>query len=155
MATTTASDFQIYDALFHSARVETIQQNVQAFNAASNGALQLAARDLQGDFAKESFFTETLTDSDNDDWMINQILVEHNTTNAFTNSTATIKVGGDTVTDPVVDIATLEEEWSQVAPWDLEWPSNRDFEFSWTNEEDTGETVDVQLWVEEMSGGGG
>lgn len=66
MATTTASDFQIYDALFHTSRVETLQQNVNAFNAASANALQLQARNLQGDFAKESFFTDSLTDNRRD-----------------------------------------------------------------------------------------
>lgn len=66
MATTTASDFQIYDSLFHTSRVETIQQNVNAFNDASGNALQLQARDLQGEFSKESFFTDSLTDSRRD-----------------------------------------------------------------------------------------
>jgi len=66
MATTTASDFQIYDSLFHSQRVETLQQNVAAFNDASQNALRLEARDLQGDFSKESFFTDSLVDNRRD-----------------------------------------------------------------------------------------
>ena len=66
MATTTASDFQIYDQLFHTSRVETLQQNVNVFNAASRNAIQLETRDLQGDFAKESFFTDSLVDSRRD-----------------------------------------------------------------------------------------
>jgi len=66
MATTLASDFQIYDALFHTQRVETIQQEVDVFNQNSAGAMVMRARDLQGHYEKESFFTDSLTDSRRD-----------------------------------------------------------------------------------------
>lgn len=60
MATTTASDFVLYDDLVHTVRTETIAQQVNVFNAASGGAITLVANDRMGDYAKESFFTDAV-----------------------------------------------------------------------------------------------
>lgn len=66
MATTTASDFQIYDALFHSARAEVLQQNVDIFNSGSNNTIQMVAAERRGDYAKESFYKDSITDNRRD-----------------------------------------------------------------------------------------
>lgn len=58
MATTTATQVVIYEEQFHGAFVETIQQNVDAFNEASRGALMFDTRELQGQYEQESFFDE-------------------------------------------------------------------------------------------------
>ncbi len=56
MAIGTASDFQIYNEEFHGGFVETIYQEVEAFNAASQGAIALTTDNHIGDYYRETFF---------------------------------------------------------------------------------------------------
>ena len=56
MATGKASDFTIYNEEVHGAFVETIQQNVEAFNAASGNVIRLRTEESIGDYARETFF---------------------------------------------------------------------------------------------------
>lgn len=56
MAIGLAGDFQIYNEQFIGGFVETIQQNVDGFNAASSGALRLAVDGHLGDYDRETFF---------------------------------------------------------------------------------------------------
>lgn len=56
MAVTTASDMKIYEAQFASGRTETLQQNVAAFNAASNGAIVMRSSTLPANYEYNSFF---------------------------------------------------------------------------------------------------
>lgn len=46
----------IYPELVHLGMVETLQQNTDAFNAASLNTIRMVTNALQGDFAHESFF---------------------------------------------------------------------------------------------------
>lgn len=46
----------IYPELIHAGLVETLVQNTDAFNAASNNAIRLVTQRRRGDFAQESFF---------------------------------------------------------------------------------------------------
>lgn len=56
MAIGKASDFKIYDPQFQAGYTETIQQETDAFNGASAGAIRLVAVTRAGHFAKEAFF---------------------------------------------------------------------------------------------------
>ena len=56
MATTLASDLKIYEAQFQSGMTETLQQNVEAFNAASNGGIVLRSSEHKGNFEYNAFF---------------------------------------------------------------------------------------------------
>ena len=60
MAISLASDFKVYDEQFQGAFIETIMQNVDAFNAASQGALVMRTRELLGHYEKEAFFDEVV-----------------------------------------------------------------------------------------------
>jgi hypothetical protein len=53
------TDFVIYNEQFWSGVVEVLQQNTEAFNAASNNALTLIPRGLKGEFEKSSFLKST------------------------------------------------------------------------------------------------
>lgn len=53
------SDFKVYPEQFWGGAVETLQQNVDVFNAASAGCLQLVTRNIKGDYEKEQFFKLT------------------------------------------------------------------------------------------------
>ena len=56
MAIGKASDFIINDDLFDTIFVEQINQNVNAFNAASGNAIRFVTNMLEGDYAKTRFF---------------------------------------------------------------------------------------------------
>lgn len=58
MAISLNSDFKVYEEQFQGGFIETIMQNVDAFNAASQGALVLRTRELLGNYEKEAFFDE-------------------------------------------------------------------------------------------------
>ena len=60
MATSLASDFQVYNEEFQGSFIETVMQNVDAFNAASAGALVLDERPLLGHYEKEAFWDEII-----------------------------------------------------------------------------------------------
>ena len=56
MAVGTQGDFVIYEDEFFEGAYETIQQNIEAFNGASNGCIQLIPDIHRGDWRKRSFF---------------------------------------------------------------------------------------------------
>lgn len=58
MATTASGDVKIYQPQMQGAFIETIQQNVDAFNEASRGALRFQTRELKGQYEQEAFFDE-------------------------------------------------------------------------------------------------
>lgn len=55
MATGLYTDFVVRDALFRAAFIERVNQNVNVFNAASNGAIRMVSESLVGHYAKTSF----------------------------------------------------------------------------------------------------
>lgn len=99
--------------------------------------------------------TESLTDSDNESWVIKKVQVEEEGNNALSGSTATISIQGNQVTDQNVPVELLRDDFEALPELDLEWPSNTQFEFDWTNGTGaTSFTINVSLWVEPMQGGG-
>lgn len=97
--------------------------------------------------------TETLTESDNESWVINQIQVTEESATVLNDSPATISIAGTSYTDRNVIISSLQESHSDLPPLDIEWPSNRQFEFDWTNDSGGSATINVMLWVDPMPEG--
>jgi len=58
MSAGTKTNFVIYDEQFYAGQWEAMSQNVNAFNAASDGALVLRPRDHLGDFSSNSNFRD-------------------------------------------------------------------------------------------------
>lgn len=58
MARSVNTDFKVYNEQFQGAFIETLQQNVDAFNAASQGALVMRTADLLGHYEQEAFWDE-------------------------------------------------------------------------------------------------
>ncbi|EYE73220.1 hypothetical protein HPNK_00367, partial [Glaesserella parasuis str. Nagasaki] len=56
MATGLNKDVIIYNELAQTAYLERIQDNLNVFNAASNGCILLQDENIQGDFRKQSFY---------------------------------------------------------------------------------------------------
>ena len=59
MATGISTAFKIYEHEFNAGRLEYEAQNADAFNAASAGTIILRSESLEGNYSKESFFTNT------------------------------------------------------------------------------------------------
>lgn len=59
MSIGTKSDFVIYNSQFWGGVVETLQQNTEAFNAASQNAIRLVTRSILGEYERESFLKST------------------------------------------------------------------------------------------------
>jgi len=55
MAAGTKSDMKIYEEQYFTGMTEVLEQEANVFNAASNNAIKLVARNMMGDFGKESF----------------------------------------------------------------------------------------------------
>lgn len=58
MATTASGDVQIYQPQMQGAFIETLQQEINGFNAAGAGALRFVTRQLKGQYEQEAFFDE-------------------------------------------------------------------------------------------------
>lgn len=58
MATTVRTDVQVYEEQFQGGFIETIYQNVQAFNEASRGALDMRVEELVGHYEQEAMWDE-------------------------------------------------------------------------------------------------
>jgi hypothetical protein len=58
MAAGTKQDFKIYNDQYYGGYFEVQQQNVDAFNAASNGAITMVTQAMLGDFEQESFIKQ-------------------------------------------------------------------------------------------------
>lgn len=56
MTTTVNSDMIIYNQLAQTAYLERLQDNLNVFNQASNGAIRYINNVIQGDFSQESFY---------------------------------------------------------------------------------------------------
>lgn len=56
MATTLASDMKVYEAQFQSGLTETLKQNTDAFNAASNGGIILRSAEVKGNYEQAAYF---------------------------------------------------------------------------------------------------
>jgi hypothetical protein len=50
------SDMQVFNTYFMPAIIETLGQQIERFNAASNGSIRLTTEGFDGDFIQESFF---------------------------------------------------------------------------------------------------
>lgn len=59
MAIGIETNFVIYNQQFWGGVIETLQQNTEAFNAASQNALRLVTRSILGDYERESFMKST------------------------------------------------------------------------------------------------
>lgn len=58
MAGTTRTDVQVYEEQFQGGFIETIYQNVQAFNEASRGALAMRVEELVGHYEQEAMWND-------------------------------------------------------------------------------------------------
>lgn len=91
--------------------------------------------------------SDELQQSDNKDWVIERVRVVDESGNLGNVSDATIKVGGNSLTDQVIPLADLQNDLSDVPVWNAYWPANKTLEFSYTNESGASITLDFVVYV--------
>lgn len=91
--------------------------------------------------------SDELTDSDNSDWVIEQIAVVDEQNNLGDTSDVTIKVAGNSLTDQVIPLTELTEPVDGLPVWNAYWPANNQLEFSYTNESGSAITLDFIVYV--------
>jgi hypothetical protein len=95
--------------------------------------------------------TDELIESDNKDWIVEKIQVVDESGNLGAVSDVTIRVGGNSITDQVVPLDVLVGDYVDLPEWNFTWPSNKQLEFSYTNESGSGITLDFIVYVREAN----
>jgi hypothetical protein len=96
--------------------------------------------------------TASVTESDNESWTIDKIQVVEEGGDTVAGVTATIQIAGDSFTDQEVDLGSLQGDYENLPPMDVEWPSNRQFQADLTNNAGSDVTPRILLWVSPMQG---
>lgn len=97
MATGISSAFVIYENEFNAGRIETEAQNADAFNAASMGTIIQRSTILEGNYAKEAFFTNTSG------------LVQRRDTTSVADATPVSLAQGETITAKLKRLMIVEQ----------------------------------------------
>jgi hypothetical protein len=98
--------------------------------------------------------SDELTESDNDDWIIEKIKVIDEEGNLGDVTDATIQIAGNSLTDQVIPLTELTQSHDDLPVWNGYWPANKQLRFSYTNEAGNSITPDFVVYVRDGSGVG-
>lgn len=98
--------------------------------------------------------SDELTESDNDDWIIEKIKVIDEEGNLGNVTDATVQISGNSLTDQVIPLAELTQSHDSLPVWNAYWPANKQLRFSYTNEAGNSITLDVVVYVRSGEGVG-
>jgi hypothetical protein len=90
--------------------------------------------------------TGTLTYQDDESHMIEKVQLVEDSGTALNGATGTVSIGGDSVTDQVVPLEVLTDNYRDLFPMMLELPSNTEFELAVDNGSGSSVTLDVVLY---------
>lgn len=89
--------------------------------------------------------SDELTESDNEDFIIERVRVIDEEGNLGDDSDVTIQIGGNAITDQVIPLDDLEKDITDVPALNVNWPSNKQLRFSYTN--DSGDSITLKFVV--------
>jgi hypothetical protein len=92
--------------------------------------------------------TATLTYQDDTAHTIEKIELVEDAGTALNGATGTVSIGGDSVTDQVVPLEVLTENYQDLFPMMLELPQNTEFELAVDNGSGSSITIDVVLYFD-------
>jgi len=93
--------------------------------------------------------SDELTESDNEDFIIEKVKVIDEENNLGDDSDVTIQIGGNSITDQVVPLVELTQDHSDLPVLNLNWPSNKQLRFSYTNDSGGSITLKFVVYVRE------
>jgi hypothetical protein len=91
--------------------------------------------------------SDELTESDNDDWVVEKVKVIDEEGNLADVSNVTIQISGNSVTDQVIPLSELTQTHGDLPVMNVYWPSNNDLRFSYTNESENSITLKFVVYV--------
>jgi len=94
-----------------------------------------------------------VSDSDNEDYVVEKVRVIDEEGNLGLDSDVTIQIGGNAVTDQVIPLADLDKDLADVPTMNINWPSNKQLRFSYTNDAGASITLKFVVYVREASDG--
>jgi len=94
-----------------------------------------------------------VSDSDNEDFVVEKVRVIDEDDNLGLDSDVTIQIGGNAVTDQVIPLADLDKDLADVPTMNINWPSNKQLRFSYTNDAGASITLKFVVYVREASDG--
>lgn len=95
--------------------------------------------------------SDEITESDNEDFIIEKVKVIDEEGNLGTDSDVTIQIGGNSVTDQVVPLDELTQPHSDLPVFNIVWPSNKQLRFSYTNDSGGSITLKFVVYVREAT----
>jgi hypothetical protein len=90
--------------------------------------------------------TGTLTYQDDESHMVEKVQLVEDTSTALNGATGTVSIGGDSVTDQVVPLEVLTDNYRDLFPMMFELPANTEFELAVDNGSGSSVTLDVVLY---------
>jgi hypothetical protein len=96
--------------------------------------------------------TGTLTFQDDEAHMIEKVELVEDSGTSLAGATGTISIGGDSITDQVVPLAVLTENYRDLFPFMVELPANTEFELAVDNGSGSSVTLDVVLYFSDHMG---
>jgi|APHM01.1.fsa_nt_gi hypothetical protein len=97
--------------------------------------------------------TNEVTESDNDDHVVEKIKVIDEDGNLGDQSDVTIQIAGNSITDQVIPLAELTQTHGDLPVINAYWPSNKQLRFSYTNDASSGSlTLKFVVYVRDGSG---
>jgi hypothetical protein len=88
-----------------------------------------------------------VTESDNDDHVVEKIKVIDEQNNLGDETDITIQIAGNSITDQVIPAAELTQTHGDLPVLNAYWPSNKQLRFSYTNESGSSITLKFVVYV--------
>jgi hypothetical protein len=95
--------------------------------------------------------SDELTESDNEDFVIEYIRVLDEEDNLGVDSDVTIQIGGNSITDQVIPLDDLAKTYDELPELNIVWPSNKQLRFSYTNDSGNSITLKFVVYVREAT----
>jgi hypothetical protein len=96
--------------------------------------------------------TNEVTESDNDDHVIEKIKVIDEEGNLGADSDLTLQIAGNSITDQVIPLDELTQTHDDLPVINAYWPSNKQLRFSYTNDSGGSITLKFVVYVRDGSG---
>jgi len=96
--------------------------------------------------------TNEVTESDNDDHVVEKIKVLDEEGNLGTDSDVTLQIAGNSITDQVIPLDELTQTHGDLPVINAYWPANKQLRFSYTNDSGGSITLKFVVYVRDGSG---
>jgi hypothetical protein len=90
-----------------------------------------------------------VSETDNESYIIEKVKVLDQNSNISADTDVTIQIGGNSITDQVIPVTELNQDHGDLPVLNLNWPENKQLQFSYTNDETDDITLKFVVYVRE------